>query len=235
MVKIKLMKIMRNHSIPLVAEKELSRVLRDISATAPEIKGDGFEPHLIDWCSKKSMTSDVPVCKEIYVWSFQKALHSLLTNVMLVKEENLSFPHDEDPMLPVWFPELQGNIDIDELHHSEWWINTWGKRCTRDLNEILGPIILYMDGITIDNSGQSTLTPLNMTLGIFNTLSQNCWPDAWETTYFHPTGSHDKGNESIDNKKWSVRMKFAVAYFIGDTPSTTTLWTLSNGKYKDDL
>eukprot|EP00536_Pseudo-nitzschia_multiseries_P012776 jgi/Psemu1/33136/gm1.33136_g len=107
------------------------------------------------------MTSDVPVRKEIYVQSFQNALHSLLTNVMLVKEENLSIPHAEDPTLPVRFPELQGNIDIDKLHHGEWWINTWGKRCTRDSNEILVPIILYMDGIAIDNSGQSTLTLLN--------------------------------------------------------------------------
>eukprot|EP00536_Pseudo-nitzschia_multiseries_P003479 jgi/Psemu1/7863/gm1.7863_g len=56
-----------------------------------------------------------------------------------------------------------------------------------------------MDGIAIDNSGQTTLTPLNMTLGIFNTLTQNCRPDAWETIYFHPMGSRDKGDESIDN------------------------------------
>eukprot|EP00536_Pseudo-nitzschia_multiseries_P017856 jgi/Psemu1/52906/gm1.52906_g len=246
MVKIKLMNFLQNHSIPLVAEKELcewaielertrSRVLREISTTVPERKGDGFEPHLIGWCSKKSTTSDVPICKEIYILSFQEALHSLLTNVTLVKEENLSFPHAEDPTLPVRFLELQGNVDIDELHHGEWWINTWGKRCKRDLNKILVPIILYMDGIVIDNSGQSTLTPLNMTLGIF-----------------HPTGSRDKGNKSIDNvnnlhsglhcalsslkeacnltdgikwsilrwnkKKWSVRMKFAVTYFISDTP-----------------
>eukprot|EP00536_Pseudo-nitzschia_multiseries_P006127 jgi/Psemu1/14516/gm1.14516_g len=174
--------------------------MREISATVPEIKGDGFEPHLIDWCSKKSMTSDVPVRKEIYVWSFQKALHSLLTNVTLVKEENLSFPHAEDPTLPVCFQELQGNIDIDELHHGEWWINTCEKRWKRDSNEIFVPNILYMDGITINNSGQTTLTPLNMSLVIFNTFTRNCWLDAWETIYFHPTGSRDK-----------------VMYFIGDT------------------
>eukprot|EP00536_Pseudo-nitzschia_multiseries_P016434 jgi/Psemu1/46208/gm1.46208_g len=275
-VKIKLMKIMQNHSIPLVAEKELyewaieserlnlfswtkgnliktrASVMKEISATVPEIKGDGFEPHLIDWCSKKSQSADVSSRKQIYVRLFQKALHSLLTNVTLVKEANLSFPHAEDPTLPVCYPELQGNIDIDDLHHGEWWINTWEKRCKSKSNEILVPIILYMDGIAIDNSGQTTLTPLNMTLGIFNTLTRNSRPDAWEAIYFHPTGSRDKGAESIDNvnnlhsglrlalsslkdacnqtdgiewsnlpwnkKKWLIRMKFAVAYFIGDTP-----------------
>eukprot|EP00536_Pseudo-nitzschia_multiseries_P011417 jgi/Psemu1/28838/gm1.28838_g len=222
-VEIKLMKTMWNHSIPLVAEKELyewaiklehlnlfswtkrnliqtkSRVMKGIYATVPEIKGDGFEPHLIDWCYKKSIGADVVGHKEIYVWSFQKALHSLLTNQTLVKEENLSFPHAEDPTLLVHYPELQGNIDIDKLHHGEWWINTWEKRCKTDSNDILVPIILYMDGIAIDNSGQTILTPLNMTLGIFNTLTWNSWPDARETIYFHPTSTRDKCDKLINN------------------------------------
>eukprot|EP00536_Pseudo-nitzschia_multiseries_P005444 jgi/Psemu1/12567/gm1.12567_g len=195
-VKIKLMKIMWNHSIPVVAEKKLyewikleglnlfswtkgnliqmrSRVMKDIYVTVPEIGGDGFEPHHIDWCSKKLICGDIAGRKQIYVWSFQKVLHSLLTNVALVKEDNLSFPHAEDPTLPVRYPELQGNIHIDKLHPGQWWINTWEKRCKTDSNEILVPIILYMDEISI-NSGQTTLTPLNsMALGIFNTLAQN--------------------------------------------------------------
>eukprot|EP00536_Pseudo-nitzschia_multiseries_P007926 jgi/Psemu1/19069/gm1.19069_g len=104
---IKLMKILQNHSIPVVAEKELyewaikskrlnlfswtkvnliqtrSRVMKDIDTTVPWIEGDGFEPHLINWFYKKSIGADVTGCKQIYVWSFQKALHSLLTNVTL--------------------------------------------------------------------------------------------------------------------------------------------------------
>eukprot|EP00536_Pseudo-nitzschia_multiseries_P011724 jgi/Psemu1/29749/gm1.29749_g len=275
-VKIKLIKLLRNHSIPIVAEKELpewaikseclnlfswtkgnliqmrSRVMKDIYATVPEIEGNGFEPHLIDWCYEKLICADIAGHQQIYIRSFQKALHSLLTNITLVKEENLSFPHAENPTLPVRYPELQGNIDIDELHHREWWINTWEKRCKRDLDEIFVPIILYMDGIAINNNDQTTLTPLNITLGIFNTLTWNSRPDAWETIiYFHPTGTCDKGDKSIDNvnnlhsglpsalsslkdacnltdgtkwsnflwnkKKWSVQMKFSVAYFIGDT------------------
>eukprot|EP00536_Pseudo-nitzschia_multiseries_P004436 jgi/Psemu1/9956/gm1.9956_g len=127
--------------IPLVAEKELcewaiklerlnlfswmkgnliqtrSRVTKDIYATAvPEIEGDGFEPHLIDWCYKKLIGAEVA------------ALHSLLRNVALVNEENMSFPHAEDPTLPVRSLELQGNIHIDELHYSQCWIKTWEKK-----------------------------------------------------------------------------------------------------------
>eukprot|EP00536_Pseudo-nitzschia_multiseries_P008802 jgi/Psemu1/21469/gm1.21469_g len=166
-VKIRLMKIMKNHSIPLVVEKELyeraikserlnlfswtkgnliqmrSRIMKDIYATVPEIEGNGFEPHLIDWCYKKLIS-----------------LHSLLTNIMLVKEESLSFPHAEDPTLPVRYPELQGNIDVDELRRGQWWIDTCNKRCKTDSNENF---------------------------------------DAWETIYFHPTITCDKGDGLIDN------------------------------------
>eukprot|EP00536_Pseudo-nitzschia_multiseries_P004903 jgi/Psemu1/11231/gm1.11231_g len=205
-VKIKLMKIMRNHSIPLVAEKELyewaieseqlhlfswtkgnliktrASVMKEISTIVPEIKGDGFEPHLIDWCSKKSKSAKVSGRKQIYVRSFQKALHSLLTNVTLVKEDYLSFPQAEDPTLPVLYPELQGNIDIDKLHHSG---STLGRR---DANP--NPMKFC---------GQTALTPLNMTLGIFNTLTRNSQPDAWEAIYYHPICPGDKGAKSIDN------------------------------------
>eukprot|EP00536_Pseudo-nitzschia_multiseries_P010616 jgi/Psemu1/26519/gm1.26519_g len=54
--------------------------------------------------------------------------------------------------------------------------------------------------IDIDELGQTTLAPLNMTLGILNTLTRNSRPAAWDTIYFHPTGSHDKGDKLIDNE-----------------------------------
>eukprot|EP00536_Pseudo-nitzschia_multiseries_P011913 jgi/Psemu1/30483/gm1.30483_g len=139
--------------------KTRSRVMKDIYATVPEIEGDGFEPHLIDWCCKKLISTDV-------AGHINKSIQRHIG-----KEENLSFSYADDSTLPVCYPELQGNIDIDKLHHSQWWINTWEKRCNKCSNEILVPIILYMNGIAINNSGQATLTPLNMTLGIFNTLT----------------------------------------------------------------
>eukprot|EP00536_Pseudo-nitzschia_multiseries_P010124 jgi/Psemu1/25075/gm1.25075_g len=241
-VKIKLMEIMQNHSIPLVAEKELykraielknlnlfslkkgnliqtrSRVMREIYATVPEIEDDdGFEPHLIDWCYKKLLCADVPGHKQIYIWSFQKVLHSLLKNVMLVKEENLSFPHAEDPTLPVRFPELQSNIDVDKLHHGEWWINTWEKRCTLDSNEILWSNHSYPTEHDTWHIEHLNLELLARCMG--------------NNIYFHPTGSRDKGDKSIDNvNNLHSGLRFALSslkdaspYFIGDTPQHNQL------------
>eukprot|EP00536_Pseudo-nitzschia_multiseries_P003503 jgi/Psemu1/7965/gm1.7965_g len=73
-VKIKLIKIIPGQG-----------VLKDIYATVPEIEGDGFEPLLINWCYKKSIGADIASHEQIYVQSFQKALHSLLTNVTVTQ------------------------------------------------------------------------------------------------------------------------------------------------------
>ena len=112
-----------------------------------------------------------------------------------------------------------------------------------------------MDGILLDVRGQLTLTPLNMTLGIFNTATRK-QQEAWETIYYHPDHSHVSINHAkktdsihnvtnlhnglrvalktskeacLDNNSYDwhgipyagkthfVRMKFAIAYMIGDT------------------
>ena len=59
---------------------------------------------------------------------------------------------------------------ISKMHHGKWWGDSWGKccDCKEWSNKILIPIILYMDGISLDAYGRLTLTPLNTTLGIFN-------------------------------------------------------------------
>jgi hypothetical protein len=115
---------------------------------------------------------------------------------------------------------------------------------------------LYADGILVDKGQHRNLTPLNMTLGIFN-IETRKRTDAWETIYFHPDEASVQANHSSkkaqpihklqnlhagldaaleslndefkntelikwDNlpyggKYWKVKMKFAIAYVIGDT------------------
>ena len=60
-----------------------------------------------------------------------------------------------------------------------------------------------MNGISFYAHGRLTLTPLNMTLGIFNVATRKR-PDAWETLYFHPdteflSSSHSSKAEPIHN------------------------------------
>ena len=277
-IKIKLMKIFRDHNIPVGAEKEIyewaqsaheeygfswdnntssyasrQSIFRQIFNTVPDIQGGEFKKATIDWQYKPDPGETISRKgkKEVFVRSFGDALRSLLTNKTLVKEENLSFPNSETPLSPEHLPALDSETLVSELHHGAWWTNTWKRDCSQEKNEILVPIILYMDGIAIDNAARNSLCPLNLTLGIFNDVTRSTKPEAWETIYFHP---QDKAKDAVSNmnnlhtglrcaldsvrracekenieeifewrnlpwngQNWHVRMKFAIAFVIGDT------------------
>ena len=137
---------------------------------------------------------------EVTVCSFQNALKALFNKNYLFNESNISLPNSMSPYTYVNFPEVD---KISELHHGSWWKETWQLKCKPNSNEMLVPIILYMDGISIDTHGKLTLTPLNMTLGIFNTSTRKT-SEAWETIYFHPDSAYLSAMqtneiESIDN------------------------------------
>ena len=119
---------------------------------------------------------------EVCIRSFKNALFSLLTNKQLIIQDNISLPHSHNPYSYENLPPVEV---ISELHHGNWWSRTWAKRCVESRKEILVPIILYTDGISLDANSRQNLMPLNFTLGIFNTLTRRR-PEAWELLYFHP-------------------------------------------------
>eukprot|EP00536_Pseudo-nitzschia_multiseries_P008767 jgi/Psemu1/21377/gm1.21377_g len=195
-----------------------------------------FHPHILNWLPDNKPT-------QVYVCSFKDAIYSLLSDQQLMIEENLSFPNYSTPLSPDNNPELNPHSVISELHHGSWWKSSWKEICNPNSQEILVPIIFYMDGISLDAHGRLTLTPLNMTL-------------AWTTIYFHPDPEWESTRHSCPatskekiqnlhnglevafrsfkaacnedggiewnylpyaNQQWKVKMKFAIAYVIGDT------------------
>eukprot|EP00536_Pseudo-nitzschia_multiseries_P017302 jgi/Psemu1/314277/fgenesh1_kg.1475_\ len=207
-----------------------------------------FHPHILNWLPDNKPT-------QVYVRSFKDAIYSLLSDQQLMIEENLSFPNYSTPLSPDNNPELNPNSVISELHHGSWWKSSWKEICNPNLQEILVPIIFYMDGISLDAHGRLRLTPLNMTLGIFNVETRSR-PEAWTTIYFHPDPEWESTRHSrpatskekiqnlhnglevafrsfkaacnedggiewnylpYANQQWRVKMKFAIAYVIGDT------------------
>lgn len=158
-----------------------------------------FVPHVITW-----LPDELPT--DVYIRPFKDALYSLLSNPNIMTENNLSFPSSDTPLSPDNYPALSDDSEISELHHGKWWSETWKAQCTPDSSEILVPIIFYMDGISLDARGRLSLTPLNMTLGIFN-IETRIKSEAWETIYFHPDyefeASHHSrfpsGQESMQN------------------------------------
>ena len=223
-------------------------VLKDVRELVGVTEKDEYVKKTINWRPDN-------LAVDLHIRPFKKALFSLLTEPGLVVEENLSLPDSRSP----YSCENHPPVDvISELHHGSWWADSWKKRCDASKKEILVPLIFYMDGISLDSSGRLTLTPLNMTLGIFNTATRRR-PEAWVQVYSHPDVSYlasnqtkkptaednirnlqtgleqalaslmsemDKGGKGggivwnelpWNKKKYQVKMKFAIAFVIGDT------------------
>ena len=165
---------LRSHKTVL---KEAQRV------TQPSTKAlDDYHPVTINW-----MPDNRPV--DVLVRPFENALDSLLSNPKLMQECNLSLPNATDPFSFEHDPPV---TVISELHHGSWWKDSWTMaNIDPSKKELLVPVIFYMDLISLDTHGRLSLTPLNMTLGIFNTATRHS-KDAWQTIYFHPDSSYMK-------------------------------------------
>ena len=244
-------------SNPRKRETVIKEISRHLEVEANDYK---FQTKVITWQpSKKSV--------QIYYRPFRQVLKSLLTNPSVVKMGNFSFPDPEVPYIHQDF-QIPSDAPILDLKDGKWIIRTYKEkfpdhRCYRQDGStdayvyILVPIILYSDGILVDKGQHRNLTPLNMTLGIFNKETRK-EPEAWETIYFHPDEASVQANHNSkrpqpihklqnlhtglgaaldslnaefgentepikwDNlpyggKYWKVKMKFAIAYVIGDT------------------
>ena len=239
-------------------------LLNELKKDNPDLFGVGFQSKLIkDWNPQKVKVKRIkkntpavqarppppPITvQQVHVRSFDEALKGLLTDPLIMKEENLSFPNKNSPLSWDNDPKISGRTKICELHHGSWWKDTWKRLCSENTDEILVPLIFYMDGTTIDKGRKMSLCPLQMTLGIFNVKTRR-HARAWQTLYFSPkTTNCENGHKGIANlhlgleealrsvreacsgrrdyewsnlpwngREWKVKMKFAVAYVIGDT------------------
>jgi hypothetical protein len=167
---------------------------------------DSFQEIAIDWLPEKKK-------RPIHVRTFRDCLYELLSNEELVgpNGENISLPHPTDPYRskPDVVPEF-----ASEMHHGWWWMQTQSELCRRQNNEILVPIIGYMDGVSTDTNDRLPVTPLNITLGIFNTETRRK-PEAWTTILLYPDdrseASVQKGTKPI-HKIQNLHNSVAVAF-----------------------
>eukprot|EP00980_Cylindrotheca_fusiformis_P015203 scaffold4218_cov141-Cylindrotheca_fusiformis.AAC.2 len=156
-----------------------------------------FQPQLINW-----LPDEKPIT--IYVRPFLACVFELLENPLNVGPggQNISLPHPTDPYKSK--PDVEPDR-VSELHHGKWWSDTWEILCDPEKKEILVPIILYMDGVTTDNNGKLKVTPLNMTLGIFNTITRRR-ASAHTVKYYHPdemaeAAFHSQTTKGVHNVK----------------------------------
>jgi hypothetical protein len=183
------------HSFKEHVPRERDTVIEELSSKL-NFKKDEVKTALIPWLPDK-------VKIPIHYRSIIDVFYSLMNRQDVVGPGgcNLSFPHPTD--IYAGKPDTKPKY-VTELHHGNWWLRTFVERCKAP-NEILVPIILYMDGIAIDLMSKLKATPLNITFGIFNTLTRTR-PEAWETVLLHPNDdvvskAHKEMTTSLDKVK----------------------------------
>ena len=159
-------------SRPMKRKKQLKAIRRAMGILSEE----NFEEIAVDWLPENKK-------RAIHVRPFMDCVYELLTNEELAGHdgENISLPHPTDPYKST--PDHPPNM-ASELHHGYWWTETMNELC-KENKELLVPIIGYMDGVATDNNGRLPITPLNITLGIFNTETRRK-PEAWTTILLYP-------------------------------------------------
>ena len=67
---------------------------------------------------------------------------------------------------PFSFPKRRINI-VGDVNSGSWYINAHKHVCQKP-DDVLVPIIFFIDGVTIDMHSHLNLEPVTFTLGIFN-------------------------------------------------------------------
>ena len=129
----------------------------------------------------------------IVTFSLMGSIVSLLTNKSLMKEENLLL----DSKNPLKKPSLSNTFN--DVNSGWWYQKTVNTYCTNN-NDLLLPIILFIDGSNIDKSGRLSAEPVSMTLGIFNRDTRNK-PEAWRTLGFIESLEHKVVDDEIKINK----------------------------------
>ena len=117
----------------------------------------------------------LPSEREITVTTFslRTAIVSILMDRNIMNSANLLI----DPERKNGCPERSG--DLDDINSGWWHKETQAEICSSD-NHILLPVILFIDGATIDKMGKLQVEPISFTLGILNRETQKR-AEAWRT------------------------------------------------------
>ena len=146
----------------------------------------------------------------VVYFSFRAAVASLLSNNVLMKDDNLLLNPDNP------FNSTPDGDVLSDLN-SGWWyretVSLFQLQCGRD---ILLPIILFIDGSTIDSNQKMNVEPITFTLGIFKRSVRNRH-EAWRTIGYIEKLKHVVSESIVrkaNNPKNRLQDKHTIIKFI---------------------
>lgn len=111
---------------------------------------------------------------EVVTFDFEQIFLSILSNEELISTYNLLFENGYQ----FHTPPRRAHI-ISEVNTVSWYINAYKHLC-HNYNDILVPIILLIDGVTVYMYSHLCLEPVTFTLGIINRSTINK-ASSWRT------------------------------------------------------
>ena len=135
----------------------------------------------------------------VMTFSLKGALLSLLSDPMLMTENNLLINCD-NPRVIDKQDHMLGDIN------SGWWYHNTHRDVCKGLNDVLLPILLFIDGSNIDNNGRLSVEPVTMTLGIFNRSTRN-QANAWKTIGFIENLANKTSHDKVKTNK-QTKLKY---------------------------
>jgi len=115
-------------------------------------------------------------------FDFKSNLYSLLTDLELMRPENLLF--GDKPLEPPVF-EPGDDTPLDDIDSCEWYYETYKKMVKDPRLQMLCPIIIFEDETYQDTKGALKFHLICFTLGIFNRKTR-AKPEAWRHLGFIP-------------------------------------------------
>ena len=183
---------------------------------------------------------------EVVKHSFKDSLYSLLNDKQLMQPKNLLLSQED-----IYNPDNNSNNNTTNKMYGD--INTGSvyqkakKEYLKDTNDVLCPIIFFIDKTHTDTNGRLCLEPIRFTLGIFNREARND-PSSWRTIGYisdqaqmKKTSPHQKAIDyhhmiefildefvqcqqsklpvqlNFSNQIYDCNLKIPVLYIIGDT------------------
>ena len=178
---------------------------------------------------------------QITTIDFCAAIGSLLSDPNLMKDEHLLL-YEQDDGSALGEPSLVPPEDLVDILDGDVCRAAYRFYC-KSANDLLVPIILFIDKTHVDNNGRLTLEPVCLTLGIFKKEYRR-QPEFWRTLGFVNTGRRGadkkvqdyhyvlahilqsyKDAQSMDlrwnltykGKCHEVSLKIPLLYVVGDT------------------
>ena len=148
---------------------------------------------------------------EIPTFDFLSSVMSIFQDLSLMKFDNLLY-NDHSFMDPKVNNggNIDGNVmdDINDIHTGNWFKRTHKMMIRDHHKEMICPIILYIDGVSIDSGGRKSLEPIAYTLGIFKRHIRNTI-SAWRLLGYIPNVEKTTSLDyySFGNKKGNMLKK----------------------------